>query len=103
MLIGLSNLIKKSLYFSEFEHNFQNNDMKCNNLKKLSNEQKKFQELLEKDSIIASLQGKVDGYQRRQRSESPGASGSFLDDRVMIKPKINSVNVLYVSKPSKLF
>ncbi|XP_078314119.1 centlein-like isoform X3 [Crassostrea virginica] len=38
-------------------------------------------ELLEKDSIIASLQGKVDGYQRRQRSESPGASGSFLDDR----------------------
>lgn len=38
-------------------------------------------ELLEKDSIIASLQGKVDGYQRRQRSRSPGTSGSFIDDR----------------------
>ena len=64
---------------------------------------KKFQELLEKDSIIASLQGKVDGYQRRQRSESPGASGSFLDDRVMMKPNINSVNLLGVTKLSKLF
>lgn len=38
-------------------------------------------ELLEKDSVIASLQGKVDGYQRRQRSRSPGTSGSFIDDR----------------------
>ncbi|XP_056021227.1 centlein-like isoform X3 [Ostrea edulis] len=38
-------------------------------------------ELLEKDSVIASLQGKVDGYHRRQRSHSPGTSGSFIDDR----------------------
>ncbi|XP_061172760.1 centlein-like isoform X2 [Saccostrea echinata] len=38
-------------------------------------------ELLEKDSVIASLQGKVDSYQRRQRSRSPGTSGSFIDEK----------------------